>query len=107
MLRLISYQTDPIPSRSANRTPLPPENSTATLGATSSRPTSSQKDQTAGPLRPICELWDEAYHELKEKEEDLINNYEAILKGDIGMGFQSTVMFSGFNIERPEHMARL
>jgi hypothetical protein len=70
-------------------------------------PQSSKVISAADPLGSIHELWNEAYDELRSQEEKLIKDYEAALHGDPAMMLGSTVILSGFKLERKTQMAAL
>lgn len=60
------------------------DNETKLQEAPEGRPTSHETDQKKGktkasPIKPINELWNEAYEELRLKEDALIKKYERIL----------------------------
>lgn len=58
-------------------------------------------------LYSMNELWNVAYEELKSKEEDLMNEYEQKLRGDLTTMLGVTVVFSGSKLERKDLMRSL
>jgi hypothetical protein len=71
---------------------------------------SSRDASTTGVqlLKPIHDLWNEAYEELKGKEKGLIKDYEVIMsKNLIGVVASTNSMFLGSNITRHEQMEAL
>jgi hypothetical protein len=70
-------------------------------------PHSSQDVPTADSLCPIHELWNQAFDELKEREEKLIEDYAATLCGDLAIVIGSTVIFSDSKVERKDQIATL
>ncbi|KAE8454432.1 hypothetical protein EG329_000054 [Mollisiaceae sp. DMI_Dod_QoI] len=67
---------------------------------------------TAGPVStteplPIQELWNQAFDELKEQEENLVEEYEKCLRGDLATMVGLTVSMPGSKVERQEQMAVL
>ncbi|KAN0115502.1 hypothetical protein V8E51_005046 [Hyaloscypha variabilis] len=61
-------------------------------------------------LKPIGELWNEAYEELKDKEKSLVKDYEAAISKDIGMILGSTSLAlgaPGVAVMRQEQMTAL
>lgn len=62
---------------------------------------------TRKQLCPIHELWNQAYDELKEKEEKLMQNYEKCLGGDISTIASLTLSTMELKKRRQEEMANL
>jgi hypothetical protein len=56
------------------------------------------------PVSAIRELWNQAYDDLRAKEENLVKDYEASLSGNLSTVIGSTVVLSGLKIERKKQM---
>jgi len=65
---------------------------------------SSKLPSQVAPVRPIHELWDQAYDDLRAKEENLVKDYEATLSGNLKTIVGSTTALSGFRIRREDQM---
>jgi hypothetical protein len=65
---------------------------------------SSKLPSQVAPVRPIRELWDQAFDDLRAKEENLVKDYEATLSGNLKTIVESTTAISGFRIRREDQM---
>ncbi|CZR67570.1 uncharacterized protein PAC_17469 [Phialocephala subalpina] len=66
--------------------------------------------QPPEPLKPVGELWNEAYEELKDKEKSLIKEYEAAMSQDMSTILCSTSLALGapeVSVRRKEQMVAL
>ena len=82
------------------------------LGAVHTTPNASRIASKASrlSLKPIKELWNEAYEELKEKEESIVKNYEIAISEDIKTVLDSMSPIHGapkVPVGRKEQMAAL
>ena len=84
-------------SRSSSAQPATNNDNLSVLGAVDKIPTASRiasKTSTLS-LKPIKELWNEAYEELKEKEKSIIKDYEDAMPEDISMALGSISLTLG------------
>jgi hypothetical protein len=75
-----------------------------------SQPTSSKDIAQSSKPGPICELWNEAYEGLKDKEERLMKDYEAAISKDMTTILASTSLALAapqVGVRRREQMAAL
>jgi hypothetical protein len=66
--------------------------------------------QPTAASKPIGELWNEAYEELKDKEKSLVKNYEAAMSKDTGIilgGISLVLVAPGVAVMRQEQMTTL
>jgi ankyrin repeat domain-containing protein 50 len=69
-----------------------------------SEPSHKVSSEVTPVISPIGELWNQAYDDLRAEEETLVRNYEATLSGNLNAIIGSTVVLSGWKIEREEQM---
>lgn len=67
-------------------------------------------DQPSQAPKPIYELWNEAYEELKDKEQHLVNDYEAAMSKDMTTilgGTSLALLAPQISVRRKEQMVAL
>jgi hypothetical protein len=109
---LAAHKTEnPEPARSVERLPATPNSTKHQKIDPPIKVSHSSRDaSTTGLqlLKPIHDLWNEAYEELKGKEKGLIKDYEVIMsKNLIGVVASTNSMFLDSNITRHEQMEAL
>jgi N-terminal domain of NWD NACHT-NTPase len=90
---LTAVSTSPLPATNVGASS---KTRTSNEEAESSREDSSQANSVLGPIR---ELWNQAYDDLRAKEENLVKDYEAALNGNL-----TNVVPSESNIGKEDQM---